>query len=65
MGAINSRRAWIVDQLAAMVRNQRVPRADTWILNILNWLTVHGLFMIKKKSSKSLFSAVRASFLLS
>ena len=59
VGAINSRRAWIIDQLAGIVRNQRVPRADTWIKNILDWLTIHGLFLIKKKSSKSPFFTVR------
>jgi len=59
VGAINSRRAWIIDQLASIIRNQRLPRADTWIKNILDWLTVHGLFMIKKKSSKIPFPMVR------
>ena len=59
MGAINSRRAWIIDQLAGIIRNQRLPRADTWIKKILDWLTIHGLFMIKKKSSKTPFSTVR------
>jgi hypothetical protein len=63
VGAINSRRAWIIDQLASIIRNQRLPRADTWIKNILDWLTVHGLFMIKKKSSKIPFPVVRNPFL--
>lgn len=59
MLALNARRAWIVDQLAALVRNGAIPKDDQWVQTILDWLTVHGLFAIKKKSEKSKFVAMR------
>ncbi|KAJ7109235.1 DNA polymerase phi-domain-containing protein [Mycena epipterygia] len=52
---INSRRAWIIDQLSALIRNGAVPKEDDWIMSILNWLTLNGLFVVKKKSEKSPF----------
>lgn len=52
--ALNTRRAWIIDQLSALVRNGAVPKSDAWIQTILDWLAVHGLFVIvaKKKTDK-------------
>ncbi|KAJ7740748.1 DNA polymerase phi-domain-containing protein [Mycena maculata] len=52
---INLRRAWIIDQLSALIRNGAVPKEDAWIMSILDWLTVNGLFIVKKKSEKSPF----------
>ncbi|KAF7304662.1 hypothetical protein MKEN_01180100 [Mycena kentingensis (nom. inval.)] len=57
--AINLRRAWIIDQLFTLIRNSVVPKDDACITLILDWLTVHGLFSIKKKSDKSPFQALR------
>ncbi|KAJ7489850.1 DNA polymerase phi-domain-containing protein [Mycena galericulata] len=57
--AINSRRAWIIDQLYALIRNGAVPKEDTWMMTILDWLTVNGLFVVKKKSEKSPFLGLR------
>ncbi|GJE98126.1 DNA polymerase phi-domain-containing protein [Phanerochaete sordida] len=57
--ALNARRAWIVDQLAALIRNGAIPKDDQWVQTILDWFTVHGLFAIKKKSEKSKFAALR------
>ena len=42
--ALNTRRAWIIDQLSALVRNGAVPKSDAWIQTILDWLAVHGPF---------------------
>ncbi|EKM55908.1 uncharacterized protein PHACADRAFT_256841 [Phanerochaete carnosa HHB-10118-sp] len=56
--ALNARRAWIVDQLAALVRNGAIPKDDQWVQTILDWLAVHGLFAIKKKSENSKFVAL-------
>ncbi|KAI0806965.1 DNA polymerase phi-domain-containing protein [Fomes fomentarius] len=58
---VNTRRAWIIDQLSALVRNGAVPKSDTWIQTILDWLAVHGLFIIAKKSEKSTISALRSA----
>ncbi|KAI0263807.1 DNA polymerase phi-domain-containing protein [Gloeopeniophorella convolvens] len=55
---INARRAWIVEQFAALVRHGAIPKDDGWVQVILDWLVVHGIFIVKKKSPKSPFSAV-------
>ncbi|KAJ6496539.1 DNA polymerase phi-domain-containing protein [Mycena vitilis] len=52
---INSRRAWIIDQLSALIRNGAVPKDDSWIMSILDWIALNGLFVVKKKSEKSPF----------
>ncbi|KAI0086629.1 DNA polymerase phi-domain-containing protein [Irpex rosettiformis] len=51
--ALNARRAWIVDQLAALVRNGAIPKDDRWVQTILDWFVVHGLFSIKKNDKSS------------
>ncbi len=55
---INGRRVWIVDQLAALVRNGAIPKDDDWVQTILDWFTVHGLFVVRKKDDKSELLAV-------
>ena len=59
--ALNARRAWIVEQLAALIRNGAIPKADAWVQTVLDWFATHGLFMIKKKSEKSKLLAVRCA----
>ncbi|TFK42972.1 DNA polymerase phi-domain-containing protein [Crucibulum laeve] len=56
--AMNGRRVWIIDQLGALIRNSRIPKTDEWIQSILDWLVIHGLFIVKKKSTKSPFIAL-------
>ncbi|KZT74012.1 hypothetical protein DAEQUDRAFT_661194 [Daedalea quercina L-15889] len=58
--AVNSRRTWIIDQLAALVRNGAIPKSDDWVQSILDWLAIHGLFTVTKKSEKSPISALRS-----
>ncbi|KAI0831759.1 DNA polymerase phi-domain-containing protein [Trametes gibbosa] len=58
--ALNTRRAWIIEQLAALIRNGAIPKSDAWIQTILDWLTVHGLFIVSKKSEKSAILALRS-----
>jgi len=51
---INSQRAWVIDsQLGNLIQNGTIPKEDTWIKSILDWLVIKGLFMVNKKSSKS------------
>ncbi|KAK7014985.1 DNA polymerase phi-domain-containing protein [Favolaschia claudopus] len=59
MQAINSRRAWVIDQLSALIRNVGIPKADDWVMSILDWLVLNGLFVVKKKSEKSPFIGLR------
>ncbi|GBE82630.1 hypothetical protein SCP_0410150 [Sparassis crispa] len=58
--ALNARRAWIIDQLAALVRHGAIPKSDEWIQSILDWFVVHGLFIVSKKSEKSTFRSLRS-----
>ncbi|KAF8274212.1 DNA polymerase phi-domain-containing protein [Lactarius quietus] len=51
---INARRSWIVDQFAALIRNGAIPKDDGWVQQILDWLTVHGIFVVKKRSPNCL-----------
>ena len=57
--AINARRTWVIEQLAALIRNGAIPKDDTCIRAILDWFTVHGLFIVRKPSLTSEFLAVR------
>ncbi|KAI6162530.1 DNA polymerase phi-domain-containing protein [Pisolithus thermaeus] len=58
--ALNSRRTWIADQFAALIRNGSVPKSDEWIQVILDWYVVNGLYSIRKKSGSSSIQALRA-----
>jgi DNA polymerase phi len=49
---------WIIEQLGALIRSGNVPKSDEWIQSILDWLVIHGLFVVKKKSEKSPFPTV-------
>ncbi|KAL1709805.1 DNA polymerase phi-domain-containing protein, partial [Schizophyllum commune] len=59
--AVNSTRAWIIEQLASLIRNGAIPKDEQWIQTILDWFTVHGLFTIKKKTEKSSFLALHTA----
>ncbi|KAF9653857.1 hypothetical protein BDM02DRAFT_3265026 [Thelephora ganbajun] len=56
---IHSRRSWIISQLALLVRNASIPKVDTWVFTVLNWLTLNGLFVITRKDEKSDFIGLR------
>ncbi|KZT11636.1 uncharacterized protein LAESUDRAFT_720895 [Laetiporus sulphureus 93-53] len=58
---LNSRRAWVIEQLTALIRNGAIQKSEQWVQSILDWLVVHGLFVIKKKSEKSAITALRSS----
>jgi DNA polymerase phi len=62
--AVNARRAWMIDQLGALIRNGSIPKNDEWIQLIIDWLIVNGLFVIKKRSEKSPYRAVSVAFVL-
>ncbi|KAJ2925203.1 hypothetical protein H1R20_g11861, partial [Candolleomyces eurysporus] len=55
----DTRRTWIVDQVVALIRNGGIPKSDECIQTVLEWLTVYGLFVVKKKSSKSSITVLR------
>ncbi|KAK1232279.1 DNA-directed DNA polymerase [Marasmius sp. AFHP31] len=55
----NSRRQWIIDQLSALIRNGAIVKDDEWVVQILDWLVVNGLFIVKKKKENSRFIGLR------
>jgi DNA polymerase phi len=57
--ALQARRLWIIEQLSALVRNGSVPKNDLWVVDVLDFFSLHGLFTVTKKSEKSSFSHVR------
>lgn len=60
IATMNARRTWIIDQLGVLIQNGRLPKEDEWVQSILDWLALHGLFVVKKKSSKSPIQALRS-----
>lgn len=56
--AIDSRRTWIADQFAALIRNGSIPKNDEWIQIVLDFYVVNGLFVVRKKSESSPIHAV-------
>ena len=51
--ALGDRRKWAIEQLCALVRNAKVPKADDWVSDVLDFLLLHGLFMIKQAEKGS------------
>jgi hypothetical protein len=58
--AIEDRRQWALDQTLALCRNASVPKEDPWISSVLDFLLVHGFFVIRKLDKKSPIGAVSA-----
>lgn len=58
--SVNAQRKWVVEQLSSLIRNQTMPRDDTWILTALQFLILHGLFQVKKKNKDSEVPLVRS-----
>ncbi|KAF9069832.1 DNA polymerase phi-domain-containing protein [Rhodocollybia butyracea] len=56
---INARRRWIIDQLAALIRNGSISKTDQWVKFVLDWFVVNGFFVVKKKSEKSQYIGVQ------
>jgi DNA polymerase phi len=52
----------VVDQLAALIRNGAVPKDDEWVGSVVDWLVIHGLFEVKKKSKDSPYQAVGETY---
>jgi DNA polymerase phi len=44
--------------MSMLIRNGAIPKSDDWVKTILDWLSLYGLFTVKKKSEKSPFTAV-------
>ncbi|WWC60265.1 uncharacterized protein I303_102832 [Kwoniella dejecticola CBS 10117] len=57
---IDERRIWALDQLLALSRNGSVPKDDEWITSVIEFLLVHGFFLIRKADKKSSINALLA-----
>ncbi|KAI5124484.1 hypothetical protein M0805_003011 [Coniferiporia weirii] len=57
--SIDARRTWIVDQMSGLIRKGSIPKDDETIRIVLDWLTTHAFFTVKKRSSKSTNFALR------
>ncbi|WVW80105.1 hypothetical protein I302_102078 [Kwoniella bestiolae CBS 10118] len=58
---IDERRLWALDQLLALCRNGSVPKDDEWISSAIDFLLVHGFFLIRKADKKSPISALHST----
>jgi DNA polymerase phi len=55
---IDSRRTWIIEQFAALIRNGAIPKKDEWVQVILDSFVVNGLFIIKRESDNNALRGV-------
>jgi len=56
--ALEDRRTWALDQMIALTRNGAVPKTDEWVSRVLDFLLVHGFFIVRKADKKSKIQAV-------
>ncbi|OXH24380.1 DNA polymerase phi subunit [Cryptococcus neoformans] len=52
------RRSWALDQIQALCRNGSVPKDDTWVSPLFDFLLVHGFFIIRSANKKSPVAAI-------
>ena len=58
---LEDRRLWALDQLLAVCRNGSIPKDDNWIASILDFLLLHGLFVVRKTDRKRNLAVVSGS----
>ncbi|KAK4686071.1 DNA polymerase phi, partial [Tremellales sp. Uapishka_1] len=58
---LEERRIWALDQLLALCRNGSIPKEDAWISSLLDFLLVHGFFIIRKVNKKSNITALHTA----
>ncbi|WVQ79016.1 hypothetical protein IAT38_001108 [Cryptococcus sp. DSM 104549] len=59
--SIDERRLWALDQIQALCRNGSVPKDDAWISSVLDFLFVHGFFLIRSVDKKNPITALHAT----
>lgn len=57
---LTERRSWALDQIQALCRNGSVPKDDTWVSPLLDFLLVHGFFIIRSANKKSPISTIHS-----
>ncbi|EIW66554.1 hypothetical protein TREMEDRAFT_35002 [Tremella mesenterica DSM 1558] len=58
---LEDKRTWALNQMVALVRNGSVPKDDQWISSVLEFLLVHGFFVILKTTKKGDITALSKS----
>lgn len=59
---IEATRTWIIEQLSTLLRRSTIPKDEECATTIVNWLTTHAFYEVKKKNEKSPNFAVSCSF---
>ncbi|KAG8686030.1 DNA-directed DNA polymerase, partial [Ceratobasidium sp. 395] len=52
----DTKRRYVVEQLSALMRNGSIPKDDEWVTSILEFLIVHGMFIVTKKNKAGALS---------
>lgn len=61
---VDSLRTWGFDQLLLLVRNHSVPKEEAWIARVLEFLLMHGLFIVEKSDKKTNVQAVGSTIIV-
>lgn len=49
MNSATNERKWALEQFGALVKSSAVPKDQDWIQDVLEFLVVHGYFVVNKK----------------
>ncbi|KAG8715114.1 DNA-directed DNA polymerase [Ceratobasidium sp. 394] len=52
-GEQDTKRRYVIEQLSALMRNGSIPKDDEWIISILEFFILHGMFTVTKKNKAS------------
>lgn len=58
---LEERRQWALTQIYGLFKNHKVPKSDAVIANTLDFLLVHGFFIVRKTDKKSPVVALRSA----
>ncbi|KAG8748741.1 hypothetical protein FRC10_000132 [Ceratobasidium sp. 414] len=54
----DTKRRYVIEQLSALMRNGSIPKDNEWIVSILEFFILHGMFTVTKKNKASALSAL-------
>jgi DNA polymerase phi len=58
---LEERRQWALTQIYGLYKNHKVPKSDAVIASTLDFLLVHGFFIVRKTDKKSAISALHSA----
>lgn len=62
--SLESQRAWIVEQMSALLKKGSIPKSEETTTHILLWLATNAMFTVNKSPKKTENPAVCALFIL-